>query len=98
MAADGFVAQLGERTVRIRKVEGSIPFESTKNRHPSKEGCRFFADSLFTNKPPICSAAHWFLLPIDPHCHCEARRAVAISCWMVTPVLEEIATSLRSSQ
>ena len=26
----GRVAQLGERTVRIRKVEGSIPFESTK--------------------------------------------------------------------
>ena len=26
----GLVAQLGERTVRIRKVEGSIPFESTK--------------------------------------------------------------------
>ena len=25
----GLVAQLGERTVRIRKVEGSIPFEST---------------------------------------------------------------------
>ena len=25
----GPVAQLGERTVRIRKVEGSIPFEST---------------------------------------------------------------------
>lgn len=26
----GPVAQLGERTVRIRKVEGSIPFGSTK--------------------------------------------------------------------
>ena len=26
----GLVAQLGERTVRIRKVEGSIPFESTR--------------------------------------------------------------------
>ena len=29
----GLVAQLGERTVRIRKVEGSIPFESTKKKH-----------------------------------------------------------------
>ena len=28
----GRVAQLGERTVRIRKVEGSIPFESTTNK------------------------------------------------------------------
>ena len=28
----GLVAQLGERTVRIRKVEGSIPFESTKKK------------------------------------------------------------------
>ena len=26
----GDVAQLGERTVRIRKAEGSIPFVSTK--------------------------------------------------------------------
>ena len=26
----GLVAQLGEHTVRIRKVEGSIPFKSTK--------------------------------------------------------------------
>ena len=30
----GPVAQLGERTVRIRKVEGSIPFESTKMNEP----------------------------------------------------------------
>ncbi len=30
----GLVAQLGERTVRIRKVEGSIPFESTR-KYPS---------------------------------------------------------------
>ncbi len=29
MPHHGLVAQLGERTVRIRKVEGSIPFEST---------------------------------------------------------------------
>ena len=29
MIKNGLVAQLGERTVRIRKVEGSIPFGST---------------------------------------------------------------------
>ena len=29
VVSHGLVAQLGERTVRIRKVEGSIPFEST---------------------------------------------------------------------
>ncbi len=29
-AADGGVAQLGERSVRIREVEGSNPFVSTK--------------------------------------------------------------------
>ena len=28
----GRVAQLGERTVRIRKVEGSIPFMSTNKK------------------------------------------------------------------
>ena len=28
----GLVAQLGERSVRIRKVEGSTPFESIKRR------------------------------------------------------------------
>ena len=28
----GLVAQLGARTVRIRKVEGSIPFESTMQK------------------------------------------------------------------
>ena len=33
-AAYGLVAQLGEHTVRIRKVEGSIPFESTKKAPP----------------------------------------------------------------
>ena len=32
MPHHGLVAQLGERTVRIRKVEGSIPFESTKKK------------------------------------------------------------------
>ena len=31
---NGLVAQLGERTVRIRKAEGSIPFESTKGTVP----------------------------------------------------------------
>ena len=34
----GRVAQLGERTVRIRKVEGSIPFMSTKQQY-SVECC-----------------------------------------------------------
>lgn len=32
----GPVAQLGERTVRIRKVEGSIPFGSTKMNDPTQ--------------------------------------------------------------
>ena len=32
MPHHGLVAQLGERTVRIRKVEGSIPFESTNQK------------------------------------------------------------------
>ena len=37
---NGLVAQLGERTVRIRKAEGSIPFESTKGTvlHPTDGG------------------------------------------------------------
>ena len=30
ISAFGLVAQLGERSVRIREVEGSNPFESTK--------------------------------------------------------------------
>ena len=33
---NGGVAQLGERTVRIRKVEGSIPFGSTKMNDPTQ--------------------------------------------------------------
>ena len=37
----GLVAQLGERTVRIRKVEGSIPFESTKKKD-TREGVFLF--------------------------------------------------------
>lgn len=32
----GPIAQLGERTVRIRKVEGSIPFGSTKMNDPTQ--------------------------------------------------------------
>lgn len=38
----GPVAQLGERTVRIRKVESSILFVSTKKRQASIGACRFF--------------------------------------------------------
>ena len=45
----GLVAQLGERTVRIRKVEGSIPFESTNNKnHPL--GWFFVIVTVFTSK------------------------------------------------
>ena len=36
--AYGLVAQLGERTVRNRKVEGSIPFESTTITIPTQMG------------------------------------------------------------
>ena len=32
----GLVAQLGERSVRIREVEGSNPFRSTKNKPPAR--------------------------------------------------------------
>ncbi len=39
--AFGLVAQLGERSVRIREVEGSIPFESTK-KTTVKNHSRFF--------------------------------------------------------
>ena len=37
----GPVAQLGERTVRIRKVVGSNPFRSTK-KEETTIGCLFF--------------------------------------------------------
>ena len=37
----GPVAQLGERTVRIRKVEGSIPFSSTINDKKAGLSCFF---------------------------------------------------------
>ena len=37
----GGVAQLGERTVRIRKVVGSNPFRSTK-KEETTVGCLFF--------------------------------------------------------
>ena len=43
-AAYGPIAQLGERTVRIRKVVGSIPIRSTKTKgHP--KGCPFVLGS-----------------------------------------------------
>ena len=42
-AAFGGVAQLGERTVRIRKVESSILFVSTKKAHTAFAVCAFFA-------------------------------------------------------
>ena len=41
-ASFGPVAQLGERTVRIRKVVGSNPFRSTKNHRDSVESRWFF--------------------------------------------------------
>ena len=40
--ANGGVAQLGERTVRIRKVESSILFVSTKKRDTVKTVSLFF--------------------------------------------------------
>ena len=41
ICAFGPVAQLGERTVRIRKVVGSNPFRSTK-KEETTVGCLFF--------------------------------------------------------
>ena len=38
----GDVAQLGERSVRIREVEGSIPFVSTISTSEESAVCRFF--------------------------------------------------------
>lgn len=38
----GPVAQLGERSVRIREVDGSIPFRSTKKRQVPKDMRRFY--------------------------------------------------------
>ena len=40
----GGVAQLGERTVRIRKVESSILFVSTKIGKLLTKACRFYFD------------------------------------------------------
>ena len=46
MPHHGLVAQLGERTVRIRKVEGSIPFESTNKKATLTGG--FLVGTVFT--------------------------------------------------
>ena len=44
----GGVAQLGERTVRIRKVKGSIPSVSTTNENPvDDKSAGFFRFVLF---------------------------------------------------
>ena len=40
----GLVAQLGERSVRIREVEGSNPFRSTKMKTTQKGGFHFGAE------------------------------------------------------
>ena len=39
----GPIAQLGERTVRIRKVVGSIPIRSTIHRKRRSENCGVFS-------------------------------------------------------
>ena len=41
----GLIAQLGERSVRIRKVEGSNPFESTRQKQSK--------DCFFQLNPPL---------------------------------------------
>ena len=48
MPHHGLVAQLGERTVRIRKVEGSIPFESTNKKATLTGG--FLIGTVFTRR------------------------------------------------
>ena len=55
----GPVAQLGERTVRIRKVVGSNPFRSTKKEEHCFAVLFFFGirgtfDSTGTNELPLC--------------------------------------------
>ena len=66
----GLVAQLGERTVRIRKVEGSIPFEST-NRKATHYGWFFLLvrylrkgdrKPALGDKAAITAAISWLLL------------------------------------
>ena len=42
LVSHGDVAQLGERSVRIREVEGSIPFVSTISTSEESAVCRFF--------------------------------------------------------
>ena len=55
----GPVAQLGERTVRIRKVVGSNPFRSTK-KEETTVGCLFFFgfrrtfQSIWASELPEC--------------------------------------------
>ena len=53
----GRVAQLGERTVRIRKVEGSIPFMSTKNCRGESCGSFLFADQNDIERAPAYAGA-----------------------------------------
>ena len=48
-ADDGLVAQLGERTVRIRKVDGSIPFRSTS----APEQGTLCSGALFFSSAPL---------------------------------------------
>ena len=58
----GLVAQLGERTVRIRKVEGSIPFESTKKKHHPMGGVSFLS-TLPTKRSHACFSRQHVLIP-----------------------------------
>ena len=48
----GLVAQLGERSVRIREVEGSNPFRSTKKKREAKASLFFLAWGGIRSRPP----------------------------------------------
>ncbi len=53
----GDVAQLGERSVRIREVEGSSPFVSTMNIMPGRRAWLFWCSDI-TSPPRFTPQAH----------------------------------------
>ena len=62
MSVYGGVAQLGERTVRIRKVESSILFVSTK-KHPTHHwcvGCFSVVDTIYRTLRKSIRLFTWF--------------------------------------
>ena len=75
---------VGERSVRIREVEGSNPFRSTKNKATRRGGFIFAVPCqryCLTVRPVALCPALWYTAHIYPHIAFIKEDCLCLQCW-----------------